>query len=301
MRQLEDCVWVISKKNFETIYKDATLKMVEKSNEKGLNCKYLFFPHFKFDEKGQLFYDEQKIDIAPKIAYIRGYDLELIKWLEKNGTYTINSLEAIENCRDKIRFHQLIEKTEIKGLNKIKYIKYNDQSYDEIAKLLGKPFIMKDATGSGGSGVFLASNEGDMEKFKKESKGKILCQEYITTSKGRDVRFVLVGNKVIGVYERINDSDWRSNLALGGHIEIYNPTQEQIKTAEQVSEVLGAELCAVDFMFGKEGELLLCEANSNPALLDFYLPSIKMVDSIFDFIKEKLKNLEKQNDNLLTK
>ena len=82
MRQLEDCVWVISKKNFETIYKDATLKMVEKSNEKGLNCKYLFFPHFKFDEKGQLFYDEQKIDIAPKIAYIRGYDLELINGYE---------------------------------------------------------------------------------------------------------------------------------------------------------------------------------------------------------------------------
>ena len=115
-------------------------------------------------------------------------------------------------------------------------------------------------------------------------------QEYVESSKGKDVRIHVVGGKVVTAMERVNENDFRANITNGGSMKKYTPTKEQEKMAVKVCEKLKLDFAGVDIMFGKEGEPVLCEVNSNAHFKNIYdCTKVNVADEIMKFIKKDCK------------
>lgn len=114
-------------------------------------------------------------------------------------------------------------------------------------------------------------------------------QEYIESSKGQDVRIHVVGNEIVTAMKRVNKNDFRANITNGGSMEKYQPTKEQCEMALKVCEKLGLDFAGVDIMFGKNGEPVLCEVNSNAHFKNIYdCTGVNVAEKIIDYILKKI-------------
>lgn len=197
-------------------------------------------------------------------------DKYLLSALEKAGIKTFNCRRAIEDCDDKMLTLLKLADCGIKIPDTIPAplcytanAKISENFTDEIINSLGLPLVIKTAYGSLGSGVFLAENRERLTDLNEKLKlVPHLYQRYIESSFGRDVRVIVIGNRVIGAIERISDGDFRSNLSLGGHGKVFPVTDDLSRIAKQVSALLNLDYCGIDFLFDEDG-FSVCEVNSN--------------------------------------
>ena len=198
-------------------------------------------------------------------------DYPLAKHLEGAGMRLFNNAEGIRLCDDKILTALALEgkaampKTII-APKTFDGVGYTDLSFLRIAEeKLGFPMVVKEAFGSFGKQVYLAENAVQLRAIVDSLGAKsFLMQEFIASSRGRDLRINVVGGKVIGAMLRENDGDFRSNISGGGTGKAYAPTKEQEEIALTACRALGLDFAGVDVLFGKDGEPLVCEVNSNP-------------------------------------
>lgn len=191
--------------------------------------------------------------------------------LEKLGLKLFNSHDAVRLCDDKGQTYIALSSS---GVNLPKTIFgalcYNDSCEinkdvaDKIIFNLGLPLIVKESYGSMGKGVYLVNTKKELLSVMKVVKLKPhLFQEYLPYKKGVDVRVIVIGGKVVASMERSNDSDFRSNMARGGCGRKIDLPIEFKKTAEKVAKILSLDYCGVDLLYGKNGEPVVCEVNSN--------------------------------------
>ena len=115
-----------------------------------------------------------------------------------------------------------------------------------------------------------------------------IIQEYIFSSKGRDIRLEVVGDQVIAAMQRSNPMDFRANITNGGSMQPYNPTKEQVKMAVTACKVLGLDFAGVDILFGPGDKPLLCEVNSNAHFKNLFdCTRINAAEYIIKYIKSK--------------
>lgn len=138
----------------------------------------------------------------------------------------------------------------------------------QTADGLQYPFVVKARDGSLGKQVYLVSDVGEQAVAEKlMEKHKLIYQEYISSSYGKDVRVICVGGKAVAWFLRKNESDFRSNIATGGHGENIELSAEWKAFAEKVASDFDLDLCGLDILFGENGEPILCEVNSRPILV----------------------------------
>lgn len=171
-------------------------------------------------------------------------------------------------------------------------IGYTNYDYlEKVKNTLGFPLIVKEVFGSFGRQVYMASNANELETIVKEhsKNSSLIFQKYISTSKGRDIRLQVVGDKVVAAMYRYNNSgDFRANLSNGGKVKNYTPTKEQADIAIRCCKILGLDFAGVDLLFGEEDEPIICEINSNA-----HFKNITEVSgvSVSDYIIEYIINL----------
>ena len=232
----------------------------------------------------------------PDFAIFWDKDTYLAERLEDNNVRLFNSKEAVLLCDNKILMYQALAKAGVKipktfiapktfeGLN------YNDRSFvKEVTKEIGYPMVIKEAYGSFGEQVYLANDEkAANEIIDKIGYKDFLMQEFISSSKGRDIRINVVGDKAIVSMLRENKNDFRSNISSGGTGTLFNPEPVYIDLAIKAVKALGLDFAGVDVMFGKDGPII-CEVNSNPQFAStLKATGINLADYIADYI---LKNL----------
>ena len=214
---------------------------------------------------------EKPIIDKPDFAIFWDKDIYLAERLENNGVRLFNSKRAVELCDNKILMSQALSKAGVKiprtfvapktfeGLN------YKDRSFlKEVAYEIGYPMVIKEAYGSFGEQVYLANNEKEANEIIDRIGYKdFLMQEFIASSKGKDIRINVVGNHAIVSMLRENKNDFRSNISSGGFGSLYQPKQEYIDLAIKAVKALGLDFAGVDVLFGKDGPII-CEVNSNP-------------------------------------
>lgn len=211
------------------------------------------------------------IDNKPDFAIFWDKDIYLAERLEKSGVRLFNNKRAVMLCDNKILMYQALSENEIRipktyvapktfeGLN------YNNRGFlDKVIKEIGFPVVVKEAFGSFGEQVYLANDKESLNKIVDRIGYKdFLIQEYVASSKGKDVRINVVGNQAVVSMLRENDNDFRSNISNGGHGSLYQPNKEFIDLALRATKALGLDFAGVDVMFGEDGPIL-CEVNSNP-------------------------------------
>ncbi len=235
---------------------------------KGVNVKIIENGYnFVFTSDGSVNLNLKNLDFCLFLDKDR-YTAEVI---EKSGVRVFNPSNSIVVCDDKVLTYLNLLNNQItmpKTLPSPLNYTASDVSYEEvdkIAKFLGYPVVVKLSYSSMGKGVFLANNRQELyelcNKYKSQAK---LYQEFISSSLGRDVRIITVGGKYLCGYERnSHGKDFRSNVALGGNGVKINPPKEFINFAEKVAKILNLDYMGIDLMYGKNGEPILCEVNSN--------------------------------------
>lgn len=195
--------------------------------------------------------------------------------LEKRGIRVFNSSRAIEVCDDKMTTHIELAGCGIPMPDTVPGLlcyddgaKISDKTINGIIDALSLPVIVKRSYGSLGKGVYKADTREQLVKIAEEVKPySHLFQKYIKSSHGRDMRVIVVGGKALGAIVRKSDTDFRSNIGLGGRAEKAELPKDVKRYAEKAAAVLGLDYCGLDFLFGDEP--LLCEVNSNAFFAGF--------------------------------
>ena len=219
--------------------------------------------------------------------------------LEKLGVRLFNSAKSIELCNDKAETYIMlsgagfnIPKTVFSPLTYMKSDRFSDKDNEAIANYLSFPIIVKEVYGSMGFGVYMANDLNEFSSLREELKLKPhLYQEYLPYRKGTDVRVILVGGKVVTAMERVNENDFRSNVAQGGEGRKISLSEEFKTTAERCAKILGLDYCGVDLLYGKHGEPFVCEVNSN-AFFDG-IEKVTGVDVAKAYVNHVIGELEK--------
>ena len=236
------------------------------------------------------------IENKPDFAIFWDKDIYLAKRLEQNGIRLFNNSAAVELCDNKILMYQELVKNNIRiprtfiAPKTFEGLGYNKLSFlGKVIEEIGFPIVIKEAYGSFGEQVYLASDKESAKSIIKRIGYKdFLMQEFIASSKGRDIRINVVGDKVVASMLRENKNDFRSNISSGGNGINYEPKQEYIDLAIKAIKALGLSFAGVDVMFGEDGPII-CEVNSNPQFAStLKATGINLGEFISDYILKQL-------------
>ncbi|MBO5213160.1 MAG: RimK family alpha-L-glutamate ligase [Clostridia bacterium] len=215
-----------------------------------------------------LFLGDEEIEFE-KCVY---FDKDVITGLrlEMLGVRLYNNIGSIELCDDKRRTAELLRR----DLNLPKTVPspllFSDDPIfrGEFARRAGErlqfPLVAKLAFGSLGQQVKLIASKEELIACCDQWKDQpYLLQEYIDTSKGKDLRIYVVKGEAVAAMERYNPNDFRSNIGAGGRGTAIRPPKEFEDAAISACALLGLDFGGVDLLYGKHGEPILCEVNSN--------------------------------------
>ena len=189
-----------------------------------------------------LFYDSPGVGAlagapawTPDFVLMRGYNTALSRWYEAQGVTVVNSTDSMILCRDKYRCSEVLAAAGVPVPGAL--------SLAEAEGGAAFPFILKLNYGSKGENVFLIGNEREyreaLEACRMEEQHRLeelsrgitefgetpeevaygctpVLQEFIASSRGRDIRVWVTGDEVAGHVLRYNDSSFKSNFAAGG-------------------------------------------------------------------------------------
>lgn len=196
-------------------------------------------------------------------------DLYTAEYLSRKGVKVFNSPEAIRTCDDKMLTYLALLDTGIaipKTVAGIFSYGKNEVSIEKIRHLekkLNYPMVVKLNSSSLGAGVFIARDRVELQKVLFDISDKPHhVQECIVESTGEDIRVIVVAGKVVASMHRYSDTDFRSNVELGGKGEVVELSKEYKELAERVARELNLDYCGVDILISKNGPIL-CEVNSN--------------------------------------
>ena len=205
--------------------------------------------------------------VIPRIgASITGYGLAVVEQLEMMGVPVLNGAQAIARSRDKLRCLQLLARS---GLRIPRTVMARDASnvprlVDEVG---GLPAVVKLLRGTQGVGVMLASTIPELQGILDTFQGlgqDIVLQEFVAESRGRDLRALVVGGRVVGAMRRrAKRGEFRSNLHRGGRGRPVELETGYVDAALRATAVVGLEVAGVDLLETAEGPTIL-EVNSSP-------------------------------------
>jgi ribosomal protein S6--L-glutamate ligase len=206
--------------------------------------------------------------VIPRIgASITAYGLAVVNHFDMMDVPVVNNSVPIARSRDKLRCLQLLSKF---GLDIPRTVMAHDRS--NLTKLVeevgGLPAIIKLSRGTQGVGVMIASSLQEVQSILETFSGlgeEIVLQEFIGESKGKDVRALVVGGKVVGAMRRRakKKGEFRSNIHRGGEGEPLTLSPDFERAAVRAAQIVGLEICGVDMLEGKKGPKIM-EVNSSP-------------------------------------
>jgi len=233
---------------------------------------------------------------TPDFVLFWDKDVTLAKLLEQAGIRLFNGAESIRICDNKALTmlalaNQNIKcpKTFISPLVFDPKIETPEKFWNGVLRELSFPFIIKECYGSFGEQVYLIDHEDMLFRVSNNMKNRpFLAQEYVESSKGRDVRIYVVKGRIVASILRVNNKDYRANYGADTLATPYKPEEAFLTMALRVADLLGLDFGGIDLMFGKQGEPVFCEANSNAQFSKLsQATGIDIADAIMDMIVEE--------------
>ncbi len=207
--------------------------------------------------------------VVPRIgASITNYGLAVVRQFDMMGMPVLNGAVAIARSRDKLRALQLLTRKDIDVPTTV--CARSPAGVDSALELVGGcPAIVKLQQGTQGIGTMIAETPQAVASLLETlwAMGQdIVLQEYVRESRGRDVRAIVVGRRVVAAMRRTaRPGEFRSNLHRGGLGVKVDLDERYTRAAIAATRVMGLEVAGVDMLEGKHGPKIL-EINSSPGL-----------------------------------
>jgi [lysine-biosynthesis-protein LysW]---L-2-aminoadipate ligase len=180
------------------------------------------------------------------------------------GILTVNSAAVAEACGDKLITTALLAKAGVPQPHS--RVAFTPESALETIEAMGYPVVLKPVIGSWGR-LLAKVNDRDSAEAILEHKATLgsvqhsvfYIQEYIRKP-GRDIRVVVVGDKVITAIYRKSEH-WITNTARGGEGELCPVTPELEEVSLKAAQAVGGGVLAVDGIEDPERGMLVHEVN----------------------------------------
>ncbi|WP_271852401.1 ATP-grasp domain-containing protein [Planococcus maritimus] len=238
--------------------------------------------------------EEQKF---PDFAVLLDKDILLGYFLKSRGVPVYNDPAIIDLCDNKATQYLRLSERQIPMPKTIVapkvYPNFSIQGsgyYEGVLNQLGLPMIIKEGHGSFGMKVYLIETEKQFyEKVESLSGIDYVFQEFISESRGRDIRVNIVGGKIVAAMKRQSDTDFRANITNGGRAFPVELTSEQQQLAIEAAEAVGAVFAGVDLLYGPNGQTLVCEVNAAAHIRNILnVTGINVGDAMIRYIVEDL-------------
>jgi ribosomal protein S6--L-glutamate ligase len=230
--------------------------------------------------------------VLPRIgASITFFGLAVVRQFEQMDVYTPNTANGIANSRDKLRSIQILSRHDVR-IPSTTFVRDRADVLSAIERVGGAPVVIKLLEGTQGIGVILAPDGNVAEaviETLQSTKHNVLIQRFIAESKGRDIRALVVGDRVIAAMRRRAAADeFRSNLHRGGTSEIVELDEEFERVAVKSAQIMGLRVAGVDMLEGDDGPLVL-EVNSSPGLEGIETATgLDIAGAIIDYIDRQV-------------
>jgi len=222
-------------------------------------------------ERPQIFYRGEEVThvdvVIPRIgASITGYGLSVVNQFDMMGVPVLNNSIPIARSRDKLRALQLLSRFGI-DIPRTVMCRYRDEVAQAVEQVGGVPCIIKLIQGTQGVGVMIANSMDEVEGMLDALWGlgqEILLQEFVRESRGRDVRALVVGDRVVAAMRRqARTGEFRSNIHRGGEGKKVELARDFAEAAVKAARVIGLEVAGVDMLEARTGPKIM-EVNSSP-------------------------------------
>jgi ribosomal protein S6--L-glutamate ligase len=252
----------------------STRRLVEAAKQRGHAVKVLDTLHCQLvlaRDAPRVFYRGEEVKrfdvVIPRIgASITGYGLSVVNQFDMMGVPTLNNSVPIARSRDKLRALQLLSRFGI-DIPRTVMCRYREEVPLAVEQVGGLPCIMKLIQGTQGVGVLLASSMTEVEGMLDtlwHLGQEILIQELIAESRGKDVRALVVGDRVVAAMRRTaREGEFRSNIHRGGEGQALELPRAYAEAAVKAARVIGLEVAGVDMLESKDGPKIM-EVNSSP-------------------------------------
>lgn len=207
--------------------------------------------------------------VIPRIgASITYYGTAVVRQFEQMGVFSANSALGIVHSRDKLRCLQILSRHDI-GIPLTAFVRSKQDVLPAIERVGGAPVIIKLLEGTQGVGVILADTRRIAEAIVEtlqSAKQFVLIQKFVAESKGRDIRALVVGDRVVAAMRRsAGGQEFRSNVHRGGTTEAVRLDAAFEEAAVRATQIVGLRIAGVDLLEGRDGPQIM-EVNSSPGL-----------------------------------
>lgn len=181
--------------------------------------------------------------------------------------YTPNCVEAFQVTNHK--YYTVKQLSDVGVPVPATALSVSPESALNLSQRFGFPLVVKLLSGFGGKGVMLFNSE---EEFKpvldtlKVFKEFICTQEFLETKQGErgaDIRYYVLGDDVYAIKRKSKSGEWRANISKGGVAQVIPIEPELKRMALKSAQVLGLDICAVDFIETERGHVVV-EVNFTP-------------------------------------
>jgi len=230
--------------------------------------------------------------VLPRIgASITFFGLAVVRQFEQMDVYTPNTSNGIANSRDKLRSIQILSRHDVQ-IPSTTFVRDRADVLPAIERVGGAPVVIKLLEGTQGIGVILAPDTNVAEaviETLQSTRQNVLIQRFVAESKGRDIRALVVGDRVVAAMRRRAAADeFRSNLHRGGSSEVVELDEEYARVAVKSAQIMGLRVAGVDMLEGDDGPQVL-EVNSSPGLEGIETATgLDIAGAIIDYIERQV-------------
>jgi ribosomal protein S6--L-glutamate ligase len=245
-------------------------------------------PDLQFRGRPLSHYDAVLPRIGASITY---FGTAVVRQFEQMDVYTPNTANGIATARDKLRAYQVLSRHHV-GMPPTTFVRDRADLLAAIERVGGAPVVIKLLEGTQGIGVILAPDlnvaAAVIETLHRTNQN-VLIQHFVAESRGRDVRALVVGERVVAAMRRVATGDeFRSNLHRGGRVERIelDPAFEQL--AVRSAQIMGLRVAGVDMLESDDGPLVM-EVNSSPGLEGIETATgLDVAGAIVDYISQQV-------------
>ena len=254
----------------------STRRLKEAAMDRGIDVKVLDTLKFAIDLKRgapDLYFRGKQLSyydaVLPRIgASITYYGTAVVRQFQEMDVFCANTAHGITNSRDKLRSLQILARHHI-GIPETTFVRDKQDVLPAIERVGGAPVIIKLIEGTQGIGVLLADTVKAAEsiiELLQSQKQNVLIQKFVAESRGKDIRALVVGDRVVAAMRRVaQGQEFRSNVHRGGVAEPVDLAEEYVEAAIRSAQILGLRVAGVDMLESSSGPQIM-EVNSSPGL-----------------------------------
>jgi ribosomal protein S6--L-glutamate ligase len=253
-----------------------TRRLVEAARERGHRVRVLDPLQIEMELGGpepRIFFHRKPFPrtdvVLPRFGLsVNQYGLAVVNHLELNGIPVLNGAPGISTSRNKMRCLQHLA---AHGIRVPPTVMASDPSglRDMTALVGGMPVLVKLLSANEKGGVMICETPESLEAALEAIRSlgqNIIVQQYLRGARGRDLRAIVVGGRVVAAMRRRPLVGRLARTLRGGaKFEAAELPASFAQVATESARVVGLEVCAVAMLDMKGGPRVF-EVNSSPGI-----------------------------------